>query len=79
MGEWQLISESEVHVFTQIGYMVLALFFFIDQLATFASLVSILGLVNIVTQINDKKPGLVSVLNIFLDSTALKVNLFGKC
>lgn len=74
-----LISESEMHVFTQIGYMVLALFFFIDQLAAFASLVSILGLVNIVTQINDKKPGLVSVLNIFLDSTALKVNLFGKC
>lgn len=73
-----LISESEMHVFTQIGYMVLALFFFIDQLAAFASLVSILGLVNIVTQINDKKPGLVSV-NIFLDSTALKVNLFGKC
>lgn len=68
-----------MHVFTQIGYMVLALFFFIDQLAAFASLVSILGLVNIVTQINDKKPGLVSVLNIFLDSTALKVNLFGKC
>lgn len=74
-----MISESEVHVFTQIEYMVLALFFFIDQLATFASLVSILGLVNIVTQINDKKPRLVSVLNIFLDSTALKVNLFGKC